>query len=57
MMASSVHVWTDTRIFFKEAQTLASNGFQVSFYAIDFESEKSVIPNLKMTYLKPVKRW
>ena len=28
MMASSVHVWTDTRIFFKEAQTLASNGFQ-----------------------------
>ncbi|EEO3343492.1 glycosyltransferase [Listeria monocytogenes] len=34
-MFSSVHVWSDTRIFFKEAMTLANEGFMVDFYAIE----------------------
>ncbi|PER50999.1 capsular biosynthesis protein [Bacillus thuringiensis] len=34
-MFSSVHVWMDTRIFYKEAQTLAKEGYQVEFYAVD----------------------
>ncbi|EDN8189238.1 glycosyltransferase [Listeria monocytogenes] len=34
-MFSSVHVWSDTRIFFKEAMTLANNGFMIDFYAIE----------------------
>ncbi|MBC1253045.1 glycosyltransferase family 4 protein [Listeria welshimeri] len=34
-MFSSVHVWSDTRIFFKEAITLANNGFIVDFHAIE----------------------
>ncbi|MGH0590362.1 glycosyltransferase family 4 protein [Bacillus mycoides] len=34
-MFSSVHVWVDTRIFYKEAMTLAQCGYQVDFYAID----------------------
>ncbi|MBC1473829.1 glycosyltransferase family 4 protein [Listeria grandensis] len=57
MMASSVHVWSDTRIYFKEAQTLANQGFQVDFYALDHPGEKINIPNLTMHYLKPQKRY
>lgn len=57
MMASSVHVWSDTRIYFKEAKTLASQGLEVDFYAIDYPSEKAVIPNLTMHYMKPQKRY
>lgn len=34
-MFSSVHVWMDTRIFYKEAVTLVNQGYQVEFYAID----------------------
>ncbi|EAC3456729.1 glycosyltransferase [Listeria monocytogenes] len=34
-MFSSVHVWSDTRIFFKEAMTLANEDFMVDFYAIE----------------------
>lgn len=34
-MFSSVHVWSDTRIFFKEAVTLANNGFIIDFHAIE----------------------
>lgn len=34
-MFSSVHVWSDTRIFFKEATTLANNSFLVDFHAVE----------------------
>ncbi|WP_260479848.1 glycosyltransferase family 4 protein [Listeria booriae] len=34
-MFSSVHVWSDTRIYFKEAMTLVENGFIVDFNAIE----------------------
>ncbi|PEX06316.1 capsular biosynthesis protein [Bacillus cereus] len=34
-MFSSVHVWIDTRIFYKQAMTLAQNGYQVDYYAIE----------------------
>ncbi|MCU4733697.1 glycosyltransferase family 4 protein [Bacillus cereus] len=34
-MFSSVHVWMDTRIYYKEAMTLAEQGFHVDLYAID----------------------
>jgi glycosyltransferase involved in cell wall biosynthesis len=38
MMYSSVHIWKDARIFFKEAQSL-SKKYQVDFYAIGTEGE------------------
>lgn len=56
MMVSSVHVWNDTRIFFKEAISLAENGYLVDFYALDYSANKKEIKNLKMHYLKPEKR-
>ncbi|MGJ8730407.1 glycosyltransferase [Listeria aquatica] len=55
-MCSSVHVWSDTRIYFKEAKSLANKGFQVEFYALDFEGEKENIPNLEMHYLPALSR-
>ncbi|MBC1605351.1 glycosyltransferase family 4 protein [Listeria rocourtiae] len=57
MMCSSVHVWNDTRIYFKEAISLANRGYQVDFYAIDYEAEKVEIENLNMHYLPPHKRF
>ncbi|MDO1604835.1 glycosyltransferase [Lactobacillus sp. YT155] len=45
MMISSVHVWFDTRIFFKEAMSLANNGFEVDFSAIEAENKQTDIPN------------
>ncbi|EUJ25232.1 hypothetical protein [Listeria cornellensis] len=56
MMASSVHVWSDTRIYFKEARTLAEQGLEVDFYAIDYPSEKVDVQNLTMHYMKPQKK-
>ncbi|EUJ30964.1 glycosyl transferases group 1 family protein [Listeria floridensis FSL S10-1187] len=50
-MCSSVHVWSDTRIYFKEAKSLAEKGFQVDFYAQDHPGEKEETPNLTMHYL------
>lgn len=50
-MCSSVHVWSDTRIYFKEAKTLATEGFQVDFYAQDHPGEKEELDNLTMHYL------
>ncbi|RDW99595.1 hypothetical protein UR08_11455 [Listeria kieliensis] len=55
-MCSSVHVWSDTRIYFKEAKSLAKKGFQVEFYALDFDGEKESITNLEMHYLPVLKR-
>ncbi|GKQ43359.1 glycosyl transferase [Companilactobacillus sp. RD055328] len=56
MMISSVHVWLDTRIFFKEAMSLANDGFKVDFYAIADGENKSLgllkTDNLKLNYLK-----
>lgn len=34
-MFSSVHVWMDTRVFYKEAMSLARNGYEIDLYAID----------------------
>ncbi|WP_088816292.1 MULTISPECIES: glycosyltransferase family 4 protein [Listeria] len=55
-MCSSVHVWSDTRIYFKEAKSLAAAGFQVEFYALNFGGEKEEIPNLMMHYLPVLSR-
>ncbi|MBC1399166.1 glycosyltransferase family 4 protein [Listeria fleischmannii] len=55
-MCSSVHVWSDTRIYFKEAKSLAEAGFQVEFYALNFDGEKESIPNLTMHYLPVLSR-
>lgn len=55
-MCSSVHVWTDTRIYYKEAQSLAENGLQVEFYALDYPAEKREIRNLTMHYLPNLSR-
>lgn len=51
MMFSSVHVWNDTRIFYKEAMTLADAGFEVDFYAIDNGMEVVNHPGLRVHLL------
>ncbi|MBC2176423.1 glycosyltransferase family 4 protein [Listeria booriae] len=51
MMFSSVHVWNDTRIFYKEAMTLADAGFEVDFYAIDNGMEVVEHPGLRVHLL------
>ncbi|KGL37371.1 glycosyltransferase [Listeria sp. SHR_NRA_18] len=51
MMFSSVHVWNDTRIFYKEAMTLADAGFEVDFYAIDNGMEVVKHPGLRVHLL------
>ncbi|WP_430535047.1 glycosyltransferase [Listeria rocourtiae] len=51
MMFSSVHVWNDTRIFYKEAMTLADAGFEVDFYAIDNGMEVVKHPDLRVHLL------
>lgn len=56
MMISAVHVWTDTRIYFKEARSLAQAGYQVIFYAQDFKSPKLEDANLEMHYLPKQRR-
>ncbi|MBC1435744.1 glycosyltransferase family 4 protein [Listeria rocourtiae] len=53
MMFSSVHVWNDTRIFYKEAMTLADAGFEVDFYAIDNGMEVVEYKGLRV-HLLPV---
>ncbi|MEQ6206855.1 glycosyltransferase [Enterococcus mundtii] len=52
MMYSSVHIWKDARIFFKEAQSL-SKEYQVDFYAIGCpgEADKYETENLKIHLL------
>ncbi|WP_057908780.1 glycosyltransferase family 4 protein [Latilactobacillus graminis] len=57
MMISAVHVWTDTRIYFKEAQSLAQAGHRVIFYAQDFKSPKPDDVNLEMHYLPKRRRF
>ncbi|KGL37940.1 capsular biosynthesis protein [Listeria booriae] len=47
-MFSSVHVWSDTRIFFKEAMTLVDNGFTVDFHAVDGPNACTVEPNAQL---------
>lgn len=57
-MFSSVHVWSDTRIFFKEAKTLADSGFEVDFYAMSGLAEyEDRIPNLRVTILEKGGKW
>ncbi|EUJ23147.1 glycosyl transferases group 1 family protein [Listeria grandensis FSL F6-0971] len=57
-MFSSVHVWSDTRIFFKEAKTLVENGFEVDFYAMSGTTEyEDTIPNLQVTTLARGGKW
>ncbi|EUJ43236.1 glycosyltransferase [Listeria riparia] len=51
MMFSSVHVWNDTRIFYKEAMTLADAGFEIDFYAIDNGMEVIKHPRLQVHLL------
>ncbi|OQO72229.1 glycosyltransferase [Enterococcus villorum] len=53
MMYSSVHIWKDARIFFKEAQSL-SKEYQVDFYAIGSpeEADEYQTENLKIHLLK-----
>ncbi|MFJ8119916.1 hypothetical protein [Bacillus mycoides] len=34
-MFRSVHVWIDTRIYYKEAMTLAQCGYHIDRYAIE----------------------
>ncbi|MBC2177759.1 glycosyltransferase family 4 protein [Listeria booriae] len=51
MMFSSVHVWNDTRIFYKEAMMLADAGFEVEFYAIDNGMEVVTHPGLRVHLL------
>lgn len=50
MMFSSVHLYQDARIFYKEAKTLA-NFYQVEFYAVGSESHELENENLNITLL------
>ncbi|MEN2667732.1 glycosyltransferase [Listeria aquatica] len=54
LIASSVHVWFDTRIYYKEALSLLNAGFEVEIIAREFEGEFSpqVDPRIKLTVLK-----
>ncbi|MES5896818.1 glycosyltransferase [Bacillus cereus group sp. RP43] len=55
-MFSSVHVWIDTRIYYKEAMTLARNGYHVDLYAI--ENGTSITDTSVKVHLLPNKsRW
>lgn len=56
MMCSSVHVWVDTRIYYKEAKTLALSGYQLDFYAIEHSTKKEVVNRITMHYLEKKKR-
>ena len=40
-MFSSVHVWIDTRIYYKEAMTLAQYGYHVDLYAIEKDTSST----------------
>lgn len=51
LMASSVHTWSDARIYSKEAKSLANNGKNVTFMAIDSNVPKESITHLHMIYL------
>ncbi|EJQ43724.1 hypothetical protein IEQ_05052 [Bacillus cereus BAG6X1-2] len=55
-MFSSVHVWIDTRIYYKEAMTLAQYGYHVDLYAI--EKGTSLTDTSVQVHLLPKKsRW
>ncbi|PEH49532.1 glycosyltransferase [Enterococcus faecium] len=56
LMASSVHTWSDARIYSKEAKSLANNGKQVTFMAIDSDVPKEKVDHLHMIYLPPKRR-
>ncbi|WP_088815919.1 MULTISPECIES: glycosyltransferase family 4 protein [Listeria] len=51
MMFSSVHVWNDTRIFYKEALSLAKAGFEVDFFAIDNGMQLQTYPGINIHVL------
>ncbi|WP_128080373.1 glycosyltransferase family 4 protein [Listeria fleischmannii] len=55
MMFSSVHVWNDTRIYYKEAISLADAGFKVHFYAIENGMELVSHPNITVILLNESK--
>lgn len=65
MILSSVHIWYDTRIFFKEIQSLLKAGYEIEFYALDDGKNNQVLrhENLKqVTYprkgkLARIKMW
>lgn len=56
LMCSSVHVWVDTRVYYKEAKTLALNGYQLDFYAIEHPTKKEQVDRITMHYLEKKKR-
>lgn len=52
LIASSVHVWMDTRIYFKEAISLANNGFFVEMIARKSDKQHvEVHPNIVLNTL------
>ncbi|PFR90090.1 hypothetical protein COK43_14035 [Bacillus cereus] len=55
---SSVHPWNDTRVFYKEAVSLANAGYEVKLCAIqnNIEYEKN-IENLSVECIPKMKRW
>ncbi len=55
-MCSSVHVWSDARIYFKEAKSLASEGYHVEFYALDHHQEHEDVENITMHFLPSLSR-
>lgn len=61
MILSSVHPWNDTRIFHKEAVSLAKLGYDVTLYAVESNHEyENNIPQLQVVTFSPksmVKRW
>ncbi|MBC1435176.1 glycosyltransferase family 4 protein [Listeria rocourtiae] len=61
LIMSSVHPWNDTRVFHKEAVSLAQLGYEVTLYAmVSNHVYEDSIPNLRVVTFAPksiVQRW
>ena len=53
---TSVHVWNDTRIFFKEAVSLAEKGYQVTLVGISDKKRKLYRHNMTIYTIKKKRR-
>jgi len=55
-IVTSVHVWNDTRIFFKEAVSLAQKGYQVTLVGVSDRKRKWHRHNMTIYTMKKIRR-
>jgi len=56
LIITTVHIWNDTRIFFKEALSLVKNGFKVTLIAISDQGSKFQRDNVRIYAMKRKRR-